>query len=47
VIDNYRNIGNLSQQERWHIWQKSQKESMGSYIRMRDKAELNTLGFLW
>jgi hypothetical protein len=46
MTDDYCNIGNLSQQERWRIWQESQKESMGSYTRMRDEAELNTLGFL-
>ena len=26
MTDDYRNIGNLSQQERWRIWQESQKE---------------------
>lgn len=43
MTDDYHNIGNLSQQERWHIWQESQKERMGYYTRMRDEAELNTL----
>lgn len=37
--DYYCKVGNLSQQERWRIWQQSLKEPMGSYARIRDKAE--------
>lgn len=46
MTDDYHNIGNLSQQERWRIWQQSIGERMGSYTKMRDEAENNTLGFL-